>query len=80
MTDVESVIRDFKANIPSHFNYPCIKNYQFTTVDKKGIEDYIKKFEPWNERNYYLTRDYLGEMARDRTNENQPGTPILEYD
>ena len=80
MSDVESVIRDFKANIPIHFNYPCIKNYQFTPVDKKEIEDYIKKIEPWNERNYSLTRDYLGEIARDRTNENEPGMPILEYE
>ena len=80
MSDVESVIRDFKGNIPSHFNYPCIKNYQFTTVDKKGIEDYIKKIEPWNERNYYLTRDYLGEMARDRTNEKGNGIPIMDYE
>ena len=44
------------------------------------LSDYIKKIEPWNERNYYLTRDYLGEIARDRTNEKGNGTPILEYE
>ena len=80
MTDIDSLIQDFKDNIPVHLNYECIKNYKFTKKDKEMIQDYIKKLEPWINRNYYLTRDYIGELARDRYNENYQGLPIIEYD
>ena len=79
-TQIQEVIKAFKANIPTHFRYPSIQEYQFTTEDYEIIRSAIKSYPNSESLKGYGIREFIGELARDRVNEKGDGLPILEWD
>lgn len=85
ITMADAHITDFKANIPTHLKYPEIISYTFSATDKTEIETEEKRLRTIgcadNVQVYYI-REFIGELARNRVNENRaPGSPpIMEYD
>ena len=78
-------ITDFKANIPTDLKYPEIISYEFTATDKRKIETEEKRLRGLSHSDnvvFYKMREFIGELARDRVNENLPpgSLPILSWD
>jgi hypothetical protein len=82
MTDaqIQEAINAFKANIPTHFRYPSIQEYQFTPEDYEIIRSAIKSYPNSESLKGYGIRKFIGELARDRVNEKGDALPILYWD
>ena len=78
-TQIQEVIKAFKANIPTHFRYPSIQEYQFTAEDYEIIRSAIKSYPNSVSLKGYGIREFIGELARDGVNEKRKGLPILEW-
>lgn len=77
-------ITDFKANIPIHLKYDEIISHEFSTTDKTAIETEEKRLRSLSHSDnqiLYEMREFIGEFARDRVNENLPpgSVPIQSY-
>ena len=75
-TQIQEVIKAFKANIPTHLRYRSIQEYQFTAEDYEIIRSAYPNSESLKG---YGIREFIGELARDRVNEKGDGLPILEW-
>lgn len=82
MTDaqIQEAINAFRANIPTHFRYPSIQEYQFTPEDYEIIRSAIKSYSDSASIKGYGMREFIGELARDRVNEKGDALPILSWD
>lgn len=76
-TQIQEVIKAFKANIPTHLRYRSIQEYQFTAEDYEIIRSAYPNSESLKG---YGIREFIGELARDRVNEKGDGLPILSWD
>ena len=76
-TQIQEVIKAFKANIPTHLRYRSIQEYQFTAEDYEIIRSAYPNSESLKG---YSIREFIGELARDRVNEKGDGLPILSWD
>jgi Ser-tRNA(Ala) deacylase AlaX len=81
MADIH--IDDFKTNIPTHFKYPSIQDYDFTLSDKEEIIDKAKNLSNSNLPEIIQIvsmREFIGELARDSVNKRDNNTlPIIEW-
>ena len=78
-------ITDFKANIPTNLKYDEIISYEFNATDKTAIETEEKRLRSLSHSDnqvLYEMREFIGELACDRVNENRPpgSLPILSWD
>lgn len=79
-TQIQEAINAFRDNIPTHFRYPSIQEYQFTPEDYEIIRSAIKSYPNSKSIKGYGMREFIGELARDRVNEEGIGLPILSWD
>ena len=79
-TQIQEAINAFRDNIPNHFRYPSIQEYQFTPEDYEIIRSAIKSYPNSVSLKGYGIREFIGELARDRVNEKGDALPILSRD
>jgi hypothetical protein len=79
----DAYITDFKKNTPNHFKYPDIISHEFIETDKTAIETEATRLRKDSTLPELVVlcqmRQFIGELVRDRVNENLPpgSLPIL---
>ena len=73
-TQVLEAINTFKMNLPNTYlrSYTKVQNYLFTLEDHEIIT--YKDYDP------KCMIEFIGELVRDRVNEQGIGLPIIEWD
>ena len=78
-TQVLEAINTFKINLPNTYlrSYTTVQNYQFTLEDHDIISSEIKTYKDYNPK---CMIEFIGELVRDRVNNQGIGLPIIEWD